>query len=232
MLVLSVATNTHVSPGKHSEIWIAEHTTSALKKNMASVRHWYPLFSDKNQIPKPCADALTWIISMEWPMSSSFHTIALKKNNLDDSWTCSTNHASSYQTILLNFILPHIWFFPAIFTYIPPSPSLNHRQTFRAQLSWPASLNHSHSVYKLNSWMELTSCSCLSMLRYTDIALASTSNLRMVMILPETCFFSTCGKSILSHRHKIFTWSVGIAQWYSLYQLTFSALVTENTLSM
>ena len=215
-LVLSVAINRCVTPGKCSDIWIAEHTVSALKKNMASVgcwigsRHWYPLFSNKNQIPNPQVDASMWIVSIEWPTLSSCHTTNLKKNNPGDCWTCSTNHASSCWTILLIFILPYIWIFPA---------------------SWPASLNHSYSIFELpqvNSWMELMCCSHFSMLRYTDIVLVSTSNPSMVMVLPEICFFSVCGRSILSHRCKILAWSVGMVHWYSSYQLTFSALVTEN----
>ena len=39
ILVLSVAINKHIMPGKHSEMWMAEHTTSALEKKMASVGH-------------------------------------------------------------------------------------------------------------------------------------------------------------------------------------------------
>ena len=75
-LVLSVAINRCVTPGKCSDIWIAEHTVSALKKNMASVgcwigsRHWYPLFSNKNQIPNPQVDASMWIVSIEWPLAT------------------------------------------------------------------------------------------------------------------------------------------------------------------
>ena len=114
VLVLSVAINKCIAAGKCSEMWIAEHTTSALEKKMTSVRcridsgHWYPFFSDKNQMPNPYADTLTWIVSVECPTSPSCQTIDLKKNSPDDCWTCSTNHASSHHTILLIFILPHI----------------------------------------------------------------------------------------------------------------------------
>ena len=127
MLVFSVAIKSYVTHRKCSEMWMAVYTTSASEKNIVPVRcwigsrHWYPLFSDKNQISNPHADASTWIVSIECPTSFSCQTIDLKKNNLDDSWTCSTNHASSHQTILLILILPHIWVFPAIFIYTSQS---------------------------------------------------------------------------------------------------------------
>ena len=38
VLVLSVAINKCIAPGKHSEMWTAEHTRSALEKKMASVQ--------------------------------------------------------------------------------------------------------------------------------------------------------------------------------------------------
>ena len=131
VLVLSVAINKCVTPGKHSEMWMAAHTASALEKKMASVghwigsRHWYPVFSDKNQMPKPHADALTWIVSMECLTLPSCQTMDLKKNSPVNCWTCSTNHASSCRTVLLIFILPHIWALPAVFVYILPRPGLN-----------------------------------------------------------------------------------------------------------
>ena len=114
VLVLSVAINKCIMPGKHSEMWTAEHTTSALEKKMASVRcrigsgHWYPFFSDKNQMPSPHTDTSTYIVSVECPTSPSCQTIDLKKNSPDDCWTCSMNHTSSCCTVLLIFILPHI----------------------------------------------------------------------------------------------------------------------------
>ena len=101
VLVLSVAINRHVTPGKCSEMCIAEHTTSASEKKMALVgcrigsRHWYPFFLDKNQMPNPHMDASTWIVSVECPTSPSCQTINLKKNSPDNHWTCLTNHASS-----------------------------------------------------------------------------------------------------------------------------------------
>ena len=71
VLVLSVAINRHVTPGKCSEMCTAELTASASEKKMALVgcrigsRHWYPFFSDKNQMPNPHVDASTWIVSVE-----------------------------------------------------------------------------------------------------------------------------------------------------------------------
>ena len=76
VLVLSVAINKCVMPGKCSEMWMAEHTASASEKKMVLVGHrigsghWYP-FLDKNQMPNPHTDALTWIVSVECLTSPS-----------------------------------------------------------------------------------------------------------------------------------------------------------------
>ena len=100
--------------------------------------------------------------------------------------------------------------------------------------SWavlPASTSPATSSNFLRWNWEWTNHSHLSMLRNTNIMLASTSNPSMVTALPATCFFSVCSKWISSYRCKIFAWSIRMARQYGLYQQTSSALVTEKASS-
>lgn len=222
VLVLSVATSSHVTPTNCPARCMAEQTVRASKEKITSVDgqtgswHWYPNLSDTNHIPNPCADASTWIVNVECPISLSYHTMDLKKNNLLDHLTHSMNHVSSQWTVLFIFIFQHISDFLAVFTYKPPKAGLNHGYMFSTQFSWPAILSHSQSSFafpQVKLWVASTSLSCFYSLRDVDITLGSTLNPRMGMMLLEICFLSTCGRLISSQSCRTFVWLVGMIFW-------------------